>query len=104
VPEPSCLLTCHLLALPSGLQQEWHWGFYSCSGFTNDVEMSQQAGRWGGANGLWGDVLACHQQRPLHLLVGGGDQLYNDDIFTVRAWVLLLWHCCMLPTTSAVLP
>jgi hypothetical protein len=53
-----------------GLEQEWHWGFYSCSGFSFDVSLEEQRDKWGGGHGLWPDVLARHQQLPLHLMVG----------------------------------
>jgi len=32
---------------------------------------------------LWRDLLEQHQASPLHLVVGGGDQLYNDALFKV---------------------
>jgi hypothetical protein len=67
----------------AGKDQEWHWGFYSCSGFSFDVSQEEQRDKWGGGSGLWPDVLARHQQAPLHLTVGGGDQLYCDDVWQV---------------------
>ena len=42
---------------------------------------------------LWRDVLAQHAKHPLHLVVGGGDQVYNDEVFTysesLRHWLTL---------------
>ncbi len=29
---------------------------------------------------LWHDVLRTHQERPFHVMIGGGDQIYNDSI------------------------
>lgn len=29
---------------------------------------------------LWNDVLRTHQQRPFHVMIGGGDQIYNDSV------------------------
>eukprot|EP00955_Chlamydomonas_euryale_P115927 366387-Chlamydomonas_euryale.AAC.34 len=31
---------------------------------------------------MWRDVLARHKASPLHLAVGGGDQIYNDAVFS----------------------
>jgi hypothetical protein len=33
---------------------------------------------------MWPDVLRRHQESPMHLMAGGGDQLYNDDVWQVR--------------------
>jgi PhoD related phosphatase len=39
---------------------------------------------------LWRDLMAVHSAFPMHCLVGGGDQLYNDDVWqvcpTLKAW------------------
>ena len=29
---------------------------------------------------MWRDVLNNHQTRPFHVMVGGGDQIYNDAV------------------------
>jgi hypothetical protein len=46
---------------------------------------------------LWRDVLYCHQQRPIHVMLGGGDQIYNDTVWQVRhdTWIMLSTqgHC-----------
>jgi hypothetical protein len=73
------------LPTPPGLHQTWRWGFYSCAGFSNDVPLDDQKDKWGGFDYLWRDVLDCHGRAPLHLMVGGGDQLYSDDVFTTPA-------------------
>ena len=31
---------------------------------------------------LWRDVLEQHSKMPLHAMVGGGDQIYNDEVFS----------------------
>lgn len=59
--------------------QPWHWGFHSCSGFSLSVTQSE----WGGVAPLWNDLLDQHRASPIHLVVGGGDQLYNDALFKV---------------------
>lgn len=49
--------------------------FHSCNGFSvgTDVEA------WSGT-ALWHDVLRKHEKRPIHVMIGGGDQIYNDGI------------------------
>ena len=32
---------------------------------------------------LWRDVLNQHASAPIHVMCGGGDQLYNDALFKV---------------------
>ncbi|KAL7810561.1 hypothetical protein V8C44DRAFT_332535 [Trichoderma aethiopicum] len=49
--------------------------FYSCNGFS--VGTDEEA--WSGP-ALWNDVMRKHAARPLHVMVGGGDQIYNDGI------------------------
>ncbi len=39
---------------------------------------------------LWRDVLNQHAKVPLHAMVGGGDQIYNDEVFSgkhVQEWL-----------------
>jgi hypothetical protein len=45
------------------------------------VDGVRDAERTNGVAPLWRDVLAQHAHKPLHLLVGGGDQLYQDAVF-----------------------
>ncbi|KAG0649976.1 hypothetical protein D0Z07_3911 [Hyphodiscus hymeniophilus] len=49
--------------------------FHSCNGFS--VGTDEKA--WSGA-ALWNDVMRVHQKRPFHVMLGGGDQIYNDGI------------------------
>ncbi|KAJ5855789.1 Alkaline phosphatase D-related protein [Penicillium soppii] len=49
--------------------------FHSCNGFSVGTDMNA----WVGPN-LWNDVMRVHSQRPFHVMVGGGDQIYNDGI------------------------
>eukprot|EP00798_Chlamydomonas_sp_ICE-L_P007892 gene7892-1102_t len=67
-----------------GIEQKWRWGFYSCNGFHNSVH---QEGRYQGIQPLWRDVGYCHEQHPMHVMVGGGDQLYNDDVWNLPSLV-----------------
>ena len=56
----------------------WRWASYSCSGFSLSVDQAE----WGGPDQpLWKDLMVQHTRKPLHALVGGGDQLYNDEVF-----------------------
>lgn len=49
--------------------------FHSCNGFS--VGTDEDA--WSGP-ALWNDVMRSHAQAPLHVMMGGGDQIYNDGI------------------------
>ncbi|KAI0159506.1 hypothetical protein GGR57DRAFT_426563 [Xylariaceae sp. FL1272] len=49
--------------------------FHSCNGFS--VGTDEDA--WSGA-ALWNDVLRHHAKAPFHVMIGGGDQIYNDGI------------------------
>ncbi|KAH9873679.1 hypothetical protein IAQ61_004305 [Plenodomus lingam] len=48
--------------------------FYSCNGFSFSVDPDEFCG----PDPLWRDVLNSHQSRPFHVMIGGGDQIYND--------------------------
>jgi hypothetical protein len=48
--------------------------FHSCNGFSFSVDSTQFCG----PDPLWRDVLNTHQTRPFHVMLGGGDQIYND--------------------------
>ena len=49
--------------------------FHSCNGFS--VGTDEDA--WSGC-ALWADVLRMHAQKPVHVMIGGGDQIYNDGV------------------------
>lgn len=62
-------------------------GYTSCNGFSGSIPAS--APERADATYLWRDMLQLHSAFPLHCLVGGGDQLYNDPVFkrpALRAW------------------
>ena len=44
-----------------------------------------------GPDPLWRDVLNSHQSRPFHVMIGGGDQIYNDAVMSqsplFREWL-----------------
>lgn len=52
--------------------------FHSCNGFS----MSVDPDTFSGPDPLWRDVLNNHQSRPFHVMLGGGDQIYNDRVMT----------------------
>ncbi|KAF7562769.1 hypothetical protein G7046_g1362 [Stylonectria norvegica] len=49
--------------------------FHSCNGFS--VGTDEDA--WSGP-ALWNDVKRKHKEVPFHVMIGGGDQIYNDGI------------------------
>ncbi|EAQ92587.1 hypothetical protein CHGG_00822 [Chaetomium globosum CBS 148.51] len=49
--------------------------FHSCNGFSVGTDEAA----WSGP-ALWNDVLRKHEERPFHVMIGGGDQIYNDGI------------------------
>lgn len=50
--------------------------FHSCNGFSSSVNPDD----FTGPDPMWRDVLNTHQTKPFHVMVGGGDQIYNDCI------------------------
>jgi hypothetical protein len=50
--------------------------FHSCNGFSLSVNPDQ----FSGPDPMWRDVLNTHQTRPFHVMIGAGDQIYNDII------------------------
>lgn len=64
--------------LPS-LHQSMRFMFYSCNGFSDiPQEMKDKFGEKEAP--LWQDVLDRHEVMPFHVLLGGGDQLYQDRL------------------------
>ncbi|KAI9051101.1 hypothetical protein LZ554_005205 [Drepanopeziza brunnea f. sp. 'monogermtubi'] len=49
--------------------------FHSCNGFSVGTDEDAYSGAC-----LWNDVLRVHAQTPFHVMLGGGDQIYNDGI------------------------
>lgn len=50
--------------------------FHSCNGFSLSVNPDD----FSGPDPMWRDVLNTHQTQPFHVMVGGGDQIYNDCV------------------------
>ena len=57
-----------------GKNQAMNIMFHSCNGFSLSVDSN----KFSGPDPLWRDVLNTHQQQPFHVMIGGGDQIYND--------------------------
>ncbi|GLC43436.1 hypothetical protein PLESTB_001557100 [Pleodorina starrii] len=75
----------HTVAVPA-LEEPWRLAFYSCNGLDISAEhrhrhLYHARPAEARAFALWRDVARRHAQQPLHLLLGGGDQLYNDGVF-----------------------
>ena len=68
------LRATQLFSVPAA-QDSMRIMFHSCNGFS--VGTDEDA--WSGP-ALWNDVLRMHQQRPIHVMIGGGDQIYNDGV------------------------
>ncbi|KAK0669434.1 hypothetical protein QBC41DRAFT_249989 [Cercophora samala] len=49
--------------------------FHSCNGFSVGTDEEAYSGAC-----LWKDVMRKHEERPFHVMIGGGDQIYNDGI------------------------
>ncbi|EHK25350.1 uncharacterized protein TRIVIDRAFT_144556 [Trichoderma virens Gv29-8] len=50
--------------------------FYTCNGFSLTVNSNEMSG----PDPMWRDVLNSHQTQPFHVMIGGGDQIYNDCV------------------------
>ncbi|KAH6657861.1 hypothetical protein BKA67DRAFT_533048 [Truncatella angustata] len=50
--------------------------FHSCNGFSLSVKSDDLSG----PDPMWRDVLNTHQTQPFHVMIGGGDQVYNDAV------------------------
>jgi hypothetical protein len=63
--------------------------FHSCNGFSMSVDSDQ----FSGPDPMWRDVLNTHQSQPFHVMIGGGDQIYNDrcmqETTLFKSWLLI---------------
>ncbi|KAB8698110.1 hypothetical protein FH972_026360 [Carpinus fangiana] len=58
------------------IDQSMNIMFHSCNGFSLSVNPDE----FSGPDPMWRDVLNQHQYRPFHVMLGGGDQIYNDAV------------------------
>ena len=73
----------HSFAVPSKAQS-MRILFHSCNGFSVGTDIAHYNGA-----ALWHDVVRAHQEKPFHVMIGGGDQIYNDGVRVngpLRAW------------------
>lgn len=52
--------------------------FHSGNGFSASADPNRVCG----PDPLWRDILNEHQTRPFHVMIGGGDQIFNDSVIT----------------------
>lgn len=61
--------------------------FYGCNSFGRNVNFDKLCG----PDPMWRDVLNTHQTHPFHVMLGGGNQICNDDVIHVspalKAWL-----------------
>ncbi|KAH8550117.1 hypothetical protein BGW37DRAFT_428150 [Umbelopsis sp. PMI_123] len=77
--------TFHLPAIHENMR----FMFYSCNGFA-DVSPELQKELGAPNHPLWQDVLDKHAIMPFHVMLGGGDQLYSDDMIEdefMKPWI-----------------
>ncbi|KAF2645237.1 hypothetical protein P280DRAFT_115186 [Massarina eburnea CBS 473.64] len=72
--DPSKAGNPQIFAIPSA-SQSMRILFHSCNGFSVGTDVDA----WSGP-ALWNDVLRMHDQKPFHVMLGGGDQIYNDGV------------------------
>ena len=70
---------CRYTFFVPAISQAVHWGFHSCNGLSVNTDVKV----WGKPL-LWKDVLRRHHKHHLHVMVGGGDQIYNDGFWKTK--------------------
>ncbi|KAF8522090.1 hypothetical protein BU17DRAFT_45307 [Hysterangium stoloniferum] len=65
-----------------GRSQNLRWAAHSCNGFSAGINPDDFRGPGfsSGTDPVWTDLLNKHVERPFHVLVGGGDQIYCDAL------------------------
>lgn len=72
--------------------QNMRFAAYSCNGFSAGINPDDFRGSGfnSGYDPVWVDLLSHHAEKPFHVLVGGGDQLYCDSLTRepeMQVWV-----------------
>ncbi|CAK7269120.1 hypothetical protein SEPCBS119000_003405 [Sporothrix epigloea] len=81
------------------IDQSMHIMFYSCNGFS----LSADSNQFSGPDPMWRDVLNTHQTQPFHVMIGGGDQIYNDAIMN-DTHIFHDWLTIRNPVTKGNMP
>ncbi|KAI8643106.1 hypothetical protein BD408DRAFT_365282 [Parasitella parasitica] len=71
------------------IQDSMRFMFYSCNGFS-DISQAEKERFAEKEAPLWQDVLDRHHVMPFHVMLGGGDQLYQDRLIHedfMKPWV-----------------
>ncbi|KAJ3064708.1 hypothetical protein HK102_008123 [Quaeritorhiza haematococci] len=63
-----------------GYEQKWRWAFFSCNDF--DPWTVKESPKYGGHEPTWRDLLKRHSEERFHAMVGGGDQIYCDGVWS----------------------
>ena len=73
--------------------QKWRGGFFSCNGY--DASTPKEEALNLNYDNVWNHLHSIHEKSPLHLLVWGGDQCYNDfvleDVPFLHEWTQMPW-------------
>jgi hypothetical protein len=73
--------------------QKWRGGFFSCNGY--DATVPKDMARDLNYDNVWNHLNSIHEETPLHLLLWGGDQSYNDfvieDVPFLEEWSKMSW-------------
>ena len=75
--------------VPSSSDPYWRCCFNSCNGFTGDVT-DETREKMGGESPLWKDLLKRHAEDPYYVMIGGGDQIYCDEVWDcdgLKSWL-----------------
>ncbi|PFH52428.1 hypothetical protein AMATHDRAFT_74220 [Amanita thiersii Skay4041] len=77
-----------------GKQQSMRCAAHSCNGFSAGVNPDDFRGPGfkSGYDPLWIDLLTKHAEKPFHVMIGGGDQIYCDRLINepeMQDWVKL---------------
>ncbi|KAI8803318.1 hypothetical protein BJ742DRAFT_829312 [Cladochytrium replicatum] len=60
-------------------EDAWKWAHWSCAGFSVNVPRARRDAL--GKFTVWADLLKRHREIPFLVNVGGGDQVYADDVW-----------------------
>ncbi|WFD42874.1 hypothetical protein MPSI1_001524 [Malassezia psittaci] len=96
IPELSDVITFHVPAA----RENFRWVGHSCNGFSSSVDTKS----FNGADPLWRDVMNSHADKPYHICMGGGDQIYCDKISQEKELSVILNADNTKPNPTPVSP